>query len=99
MQELKATTERQAAVIALQEGQIKALTAGLSANQKVSAQLEASKPRRKWSIIPKAAPSSTSPHLQSPSHFTVWQVLVSGYAHGSFEMASVFERSIVARFI
>ncbi len=29
MQELKATTERQAAVIALQEGQIKALTAGL----------------------------------------------------------------------
>ena len=41
VQELKATTERQAAVIALQEGQIKALTAGL---QKVSAQLEASKP-------------------------------------------------------
>ena len=29
VQELKATTERQAAVIALQEGQIKALTAGL----------------------------------------------------------------------
>ena len=41
VQELKATTERQAAAIALQEGQIKALTAGL---QKVSAQLEASKP-------------------------------------------------------
>lgn len=41
VQELKATTEKQAAVIALQEGQIKALTAGL---QKVSAQLEASKP-------------------------------------------------------
>ena len=41
VQELKATTERQAAVIALQEGQIKALTAGL---QKVSAQLETSKP-------------------------------------------------------
>ena len=41
VQELKATTERQAAVIALQERQIKALTAGL---QKVSAQLEASKP-------------------------------------------------------
>jgi hypothetical protein len=41
VQELKATTERQAAVIALQEGQIRALTAGL---QKVSAQLEASKP-------------------------------------------------------
>jgi hypothetical protein len=41
VQELKATTERQAALIALQEGQIKALTAGL---QKVSAQLEASKP-------------------------------------------------------
>ena len=41
VQELKATTERQAAVIALQEGQIKALTAGL---QKVSAQLEARKP-------------------------------------------------------
>jgi uncharacterized coiled-coil protein SlyX len=40
VQELKATTERQAAVIALQEGQIKALTAGL---QKVSAQLGASK--------------------------------------------------------
>jgi hypothetical protein len=41
VQELKATTERQAAVIALQEGQIRALTAGL---QKVSAQLEACKP-------------------------------------------------------
>jgi len=41
VQELKATTERQAVVIALQEEQIKALTAGL---QKVSAQLEASKP-------------------------------------------------------
>jgi hypothetical protein len=41
VQELKATTERQAAVIALQEGQIKALTVGL---QKVSAQLEASRP-------------------------------------------------------
>jgi len=41
VQELKATTERQAAVIALQEGQIKALTAGL---QKVSAQVEMSKP-------------------------------------------------------
>jgi len=48
VQELKATTERQAAVIALQEGQIKALTAGLKQQadqiQKVSAQLEASKP-------------------------------------------------------
>ena len=41
VQELKAITERQVAVIALQEGQIKALTEGL---QKVSAQLEASKP-------------------------------------------------------
>ena len=41
VQELKATTERQAAAIALQEGQIKALTVGL---QKVSAQLETSKP-------------------------------------------------------
>jgi hypothetical protein len=41
VQELKATTERQAAMIALQEGQIKTLTTGL---QKVSAQLEASKP-------------------------------------------------------
>jgi hypothetical protein len=41
VQELKATTERQAAVIALQEEQVKALTAGL---QKVSAQLEVSKP-------------------------------------------------------
>jgi hypothetical protein len=41
VQELKTTTERQAAVIALQQGQIKALTAGL---QKVSAQLETSKP-------------------------------------------------------
>ena len=41
VQELKATTERQAAVIALQEEQVKALTAGL---QKVSAQFEASKP-------------------------------------------------------
>ena len=44
VQELKATTERQAAVIALQEGQIKALTAGLKQQadqiQKVSAQLE-----------------------------------------------------------
>jgi hypothetical protein len=39
VQELKATTERQAAVIALQEGQINALTVGL---QKVSARLEAS---------------------------------------------------------
>ena len=48
VQELKATTERQAAVIALQEGQIKALAAGLKQQadqiQKVSAQLEASKP-------------------------------------------------------
>ena len=41
VQELKATTERQAATIALQERQIEALTAGV---QKVSAQLEASKP-------------------------------------------------------
>ena len=48
VQELKATTERQAAVIALQEGQIKALTAGLKqqaeAIQKVSAQLEMVRP-------------------------------------------------------
>jgi hypothetical protein len=48
VQELKATTERQAAVIALQEGQIKALTAGLKQQadqiQKVSAQLELRKP-------------------------------------------------------
>ena len=48
VQELKATTERQAAVIALQEGQIKALTAGLKQQaaqiQRVSAQLEVSKP-------------------------------------------------------
>lgn len=48
MQELKATTERQAAVIALQEGQIKALTAGLKQQaeqiQKVSAQLEMVRP-------------------------------------------------------
>jgi hypothetical protein len=44
VQELKATTERQAAVIALQEGQIKALTAGLQRQaeqiQKVRARLE-----------------------------------------------------------
>jgi len=44
VQELKATTERQAAVITLQEGQIRALTAGLKQQadqiQKVSAQLE-----------------------------------------------------------
>jgi len=49
LQELKATTERQAAVIALQEGQIKALTAGLKQQaeqiQKVSAQLEMVRPR------------------------------------------------------
>jgi len=48
VQELKATTERQAAAIALQEGQIKALTVGLKQQadqiQKVTAQLEASKP-------------------------------------------------------
>jgi hypothetical protein len=48
VQELKATTERQAAVIALQEGQIKALTAGLKQQadqiQKVSAQLEMIRP-------------------------------------------------------
>jgi hypothetical protein len=48
LQELKATTERQAAVIALQEGQIKALTAGLKQQaeqiQKVSAQLEMVRP-------------------------------------------------------
>jgi hypothetical protein len=48
VQELKATTERQAAVIALQEGQIKALTAGLreqaEAIQKVSAKLEMVRP-------------------------------------------------------
>ncbi len=48
VQELKATTERQAAVIALQEGQIKALTAGLREQadqiQKVSAQLEMIRP-------------------------------------------------------
>lgn len=41
VQELKATTERQAATIALQERQIAELTAGL---QRVSAQLEVSKP-------------------------------------------------------
>jgi phosphopantetheinyl transferase (holo-ACP synthase) len=40
VQELKATTEKQAARIALQDAQIKALTAGL---QKVSAQLEVMK--------------------------------------------------------
>jgi hypothetical protein len=48
VQELKATTERQAAVIALQEWQIKALTAGLKQQadqiQKVSAQLEMIRP-------------------------------------------------------
>jgi hypothetical protein len=48
VQELKATTERQAAVIALQEGQINALTAGLKQQadqiQKVSAQLEMIRP-------------------------------------------------------
>jgi hypothetical protein len=48
VQELKATAERQAAVIALQEGQIKALTAGLKQQadqiQKVSAQLEMVRP-------------------------------------------------------
>jgi len=48
VQELKATTERQAAVIALQEGQIKTLTAGLKQQadqiQKVSAQLEMIRP-------------------------------------------------------
>ena len=48
VQELKATTEKQAAVIALQEGQIKALTAGLRQQaeqiQKVSAQLEMVRP-------------------------------------------------------
>ena len=48
VQELKATTERQAAVIALQDGQIKALTAGLKQQadqiQKVSAQLEMVRP-------------------------------------------------------
>jgi hypothetical protein len=48
VQELKTTTERQAAVIALQEGQIKALTAGLKQQadqiQKVSAQLEMIRP-------------------------------------------------------
>jgi hypothetical protein len=48
VQELKATAERQAAVIALQEGQIKALTAGLKQQadqiQKVSAQLEMIRP-------------------------------------------------------
>ena len=36
-----------------QQKQIEALTAGV---QKVSAQLEASKPAPKWSTIPKAAP-------------------------------------------
>jgi hypothetical protein len=48
VQALKATTERQAAVIALQEGQIKTLTAGLKQQadqiQKVSAQLEMIRP-------------------------------------------------------
>ena len=48
VKELKATSERQAAVIALQEGQIKALTAGLKQQaeqiQKVSAQLEMIRP-------------------------------------------------------
>jgi hypothetical protein len=48
VQELKVTTERQAAVIALQEGQIKTLTAGLKQQadqiQKVSAQLEMVRP-------------------------------------------------------
>jgi len=46
-QELKATTERQSAVIALQEGQIAAVTASIKQQaeqiQKVSAQLEVSK--------------------------------------------------------
>jgi len=48
VQELKATTERQAATIALQEAQIKTLTAGLKQQadqiQKVSAQLEMIRP-------------------------------------------------------
>jgi hypothetical protein len=48
VQELKATAEKQQATIALQEGQIKALTASLREQavqiQKVSALLEASKP-------------------------------------------------------
>jgi hypothetical protein len=49
VQELKATAERQAATIALQDGQIKALTANLKQQadqiQKVSAQLEMIRPR------------------------------------------------------
>jgi hypothetical protein len=48
VQELKATTEKQAARIALQEGQIEALTAALKQQseqiQKVSAQLEMIRP-------------------------------------------------------
>ena len=48
VQQLKATTEKQQATIALQEGQIKALTASLREQaaqiQKVSAHLEMSKP-------------------------------------------------------
>jgi uncharacterized coiled-coil protein SlyX len=48
VQELKATTERQAARIALQEGQIQTLTAALKQQaeqiQKVSAQLEMVRP-------------------------------------------------------
>jgi hypothetical protein len=48
VQELKATTEKQAARIALQEGQINALTAALRQQadqiQKVSAQLEMIRP-------------------------------------------------------
>jgi hypothetical protein len=48
VQQLKATTEKQAATIALQEAQIKSLTASLREQatqiQKVSAQLEMIKP-------------------------------------------------------
>ena len=58
VQELKATTERQAAVIALQEGQIAAVTGSIKQQaeqiQKVTHSLKSSNLRRKWSTIPKA---------------------------------------------
>jgi hypothetical protein len=53
--QLKSMVQKQEAANVQQQKQIEALTAGL---RKVSAQLEASKLRRKWSTISKAASGS-----------------------------------------
>jgi len=75
LKEHKKVEEQEKTIVELKSGMI-ALAATVKEQatqiQKVNAQLEASKPARKWSTIPRAAAF----HNQ-PSRFTAWRLFVS----------------------